>query len=148
MMFNKKNNKESFFESDNMGSRAETLAQANRLFDLMCCDPLDPTPFTLFLFSTEKAAEKALLKLRFMHRAADSGKIISELSIGYGTYEVPDMGYVAFVLGFALCKEGFEEAEKAFSRHGIFKNHVLPDGAEERFKVRRVRWSKQVIHYD
>lgn len=147
-MFRKKHSKESFRESDNMGTRAETLDQANRLFDLMCNDPLDPTPFTLFLFKSKKAAEKALLKLCFMHRAADSGKIISELSIGYGTYEVTEMGYVAFVLGFALCREGFEEAEKAFSRHGIFKNHVLPDGAEEKFKVRRVRGSKQVIHYD
>ena len=118
-----------FYDRDNFGRSAESLAQANQFFKEECVDPLDPPPFTVFWFRTKRAAEKALLKLPFIHRAADSGKLISELSISYGIYKVPhETGCVAFVLGTALELEGFELAEKSFSRNGVFKNHSLTDG--------------------
>lgn len=138
-----------FYDRDNFGRCAETLTQANRFFNEECVDPLDPPPFTVFWFRTKRAAEKALLKLPFIHRAADSGKLISELSISYGIYKVPhETGCAAFVLGTALELEGFELAEKSFSRNGVFKNHSLPDGAKERYKVKYNRWTKEWVHYD
>ena len=138
-----------FYDRDNFGRSAESLPQANQLFKEECVDPLDPPPFTVFWFRTKRAAEKALLKLPFIHRAADSGKLISELSISYGIYKVPhETGCAAFVLGTALELEGFELAEKSFSPNGVFKNHSLSDGAVERFKVKYNRWTKEWVHYD
>ena len=138
-----------FYECDNEGRRAETFAQANRFFDEECANAFNPPPFTVFWFRTKKAAERAFLKMPFFHRAADSGKLICELSISYGIYRVPhDTGFAAFVLGFAMELEGFEIAEKAFSHYGVFKNHELPDGAKERFKVKYNRWTKEWVHWD
>ena len=125
----KTGSKGDYSDRDNCGRYAKTFAQANQFFDEECVNPIDPPPFTVFWFRTKRAAEKALLKLPFIHRAADSGKLISELSISYGIYKVPhETGCVAFVLGTALELEGFELAEKSFSRNGVFKNHSLTDG--------------------
>lgn len=141
--------KELYYEHDNLGCRAETFALANKFFDEECVNPIDTPPFTVFCFSTKKAAEKELLKLPFIHKSADSGELISELSISYGIYRVPhDTGFAAFVLGSALSLSDFEAAEKAFSQYGVFKNHSLPDGAVERFKVKYNRWAKEWVHYD
>ena len=148
-MFRKKSSSAVLYERDNMGRYAQTVAQANKYFDVECADPFNLPPFTVFWFRTKRAAEKAFLKMPFFHRAADSGKLICELSITYGIYKVPhEKGYAAFVLGFAMELEGFEIAEKAFSHYGVFKNHELPDGAKERFKVKYNRWTKEWVHWD
>lgn len=145
----KTGSKGDYSDRDNCGRYAKTFAQANQFFDEECVNPIDPPPFTVFWFRTKKAAEKALLKLPFIHRAADSGELISELSISYGIYRVPhDTGFAAFVLGSELSLEDFEATEKAFSQHCVFKNHSLPDGAMERFKVKYNRWTKEWVHYD
>lgn len=144
-----KKRKTIYYERDDQGRRADTLDLANRYFDSECVDPLDPPQFTLFLFQSKKAAEKAMMKLPFIHRAADTGKLICDLPITYGVYRVPrGSGYVAFILGSAISLEDFEKAEKVLSKRGTFKNHELPDGAKETFRVRYNRWTKEWVHYD
>ena len=137
------------YERDNVGKRADTLVLANRYFNAGCADPLDPPQFTLFIFQSKKAAEKAMMKLPFIHRAAYTGKLICDLPITYGVYGVPrESGYVAFIIGFAISLDDFEKAEKIFSKRGVFKNHELPDGAMEKYRVRYNRYTKEWVHYD
>ena len=78
-----------FFEQDNKGKRADTLPLANKYFDEQCSNPLALPPFTLFLFNNKRKAVKAMLKLPYIHKAKDSGKLISDISITYGIYRVP-----------------------------------------------------------
>lgn len=146
---NLKKRKTIYYEQDNEGIRAETLVQANKYFDLECADPFNLPPFTVFRFSSKKAAEKAMMKLPFIHRAADTGKLICDLPITYGVYGIPrERGYAAFIMGFAISLEDFEKAEEVFSKRGVFKTHELPDGAIEKFRVRYNRYTKEWVHYD
>lgn len=89
-----------------------------------------------------------MLKLPYIHKAKDSGKLISDIPITYGIYRVPyERWFVAFVLGFHLSLELFERTEKVFSRHGACRNHNLPDGAKERYR-KYCRLTKQWITWD
>lgn len=89
------------------------------------------------------------MKLPFIHRAADTGNLICDLPITYGVYKVPrESGYVVFIMGFAISLDDFEKAEKNFSKRGVFKNHELPDGVMEKYRVRYNRYTKEWVHYD
>ena len=103
------------YERDNVGKRADTLVLANRYFNAGCADPLDPPQFTLFIFQSKKAAEKAMMKLPFIHRAADTGKLICDLPITYGVYGVPrESGYVAFIIGLRFPWMTLKKRKKSF----------------------------------
>ena len=89
-------------------------------------------PFTLFTMPSAKAAEEALLELPFIHKAADSGKLICERLMTFGFYETTENGvptgkYEALITGSDLTLDEYKLAEDAFTRKGgTCKNHDAP----------------------
>ena len=122
-----------FFERDNMGTRQETMQQA--LAYWMGTRPglkVKP-PFALYDFSSAENAEKALLELPFIHKAADSGKLICDRIMTFGYYAVTENGvpngeYEAIIEGTDLTLAEFRQAEAVFESYGgKRKNHAEPE---------------------
>ena len=122
-----------FFERDNMGTRQETMQQA--LTYWMGTRPglkVKP-PFALYDFSSAENAEKALLELPFIHKAADSGKLICDRIMTFGYYAVTENGilngeYEAIIEGTDLTLAEFKQAEAVFESYGgKRKNHAEPE---------------------
>ena len=122
-----------FFERDNMGTRQETMQQA--LAYWMGTRPglkVKP-PFALYDFSSAENAEKALLELPFIHKAADSGKLICDRIMTFGYYAVTENGilngeYEAIIEGTDLTLAEFKQAEAVFESYGgKRKSHAEPE---------------------
>ena len=120
-------------ESDNMGTRQETMGQAMAYWMGERPGLAVKPPFTLFTdFPSAIEAQIALLELPFIHRAVDSGKLICDRLMTFGYYETTENGvatgrYEALVTGNDLTLEEFTFAEEAFARHGgHLKNHEAP----------------------
>ena len=111
-----------YTERDNRGSRQESMAQALAYWKKERPTlPVQP-PFTLFTFPSAEAAEKAMLALPFIHKAADSGKLICERRMTFGYYEIlrrgaPTGQFEALVTGSDLTRDEFRLAEAAFADH-------------------------------
>ena len=124
-----------YYERDNVGTRQDTVSQANAYwlgerFKM----PVKP-PFTLFTMPSKRAAEEVLLSLPFMHRAKDSGKIICDRIMTYGVYETtlngkPTGEYEVLITGFEFTLDEYNKAEEGFTkRGGKCKSHEAPDAS-------------------
>ncbi len=124
-----------YTERDNRGTRQETMAQALAYWKKERPALPDKTPFTLFTFPSAEAAEEAMLALPFIHKAADSGKLICDRSMTFGCYPAARRGaaagpYEALVTGSDLTQEELHFAETAFSEHqGRCKARCAPASA-------------------
>ncbi|MBP3210782.1 MAG: DUF805 domain-containing protein [Oscillospiraceae bacterium] len=124
-----------YYERDNMGTRQENMSQAMSYWMVERMGKAEKPPFTLFTMPSAKAAEEALLELPFIHKAADSGKLICERLMTFGYYETTENGvltgkYEALVTGSDLTLDEFKLAEDAFTRRGgTCKNHEAPSAA-------------------
>ena len=111
-----------YYEQDNMGSRQDTMLQAITYWKKERPGLSNEQPFTLFTFSSADAAEKAMLELPFIHKAADSGKLICDRMMTFGLYETKVKGaltgqYEVLVAGGDLTKDELFYAEAVFSSH-------------------------------
>lgn len=79
-------------EADNMGSRQETISQAMSYWMMERPRLSVKPPFTMFVMPSGEVAVEAMLELPFIHRAADSGKLICERMMTFGCYEVTENG--------------------------------------------------------
>lgn len=120
-------------ESDNMGTRHDSMSQATAYWmGERFMNTVKP-PFTMYTMPSAESAEEAFLELPFMHKASDSGKLVCERLMTFGLYETTLNGaltgeYEAMLTGRDLTLEEFETLEKAFeSRGGKLKNHDAPD---------------------
>lgn len=124
-----------YYERDNMGTRQETIGQANAYWLGERFKMPKKPPFTLFTMPSAKAAEDALLEMPFIHKAADTGKLICDRIMTFGYYAVTMNGqltgeYEALITGFDFTLDEFNKAEDAFKRYGgKCKNHDAPDAS-------------------
>lgn len=121
-----------YYESDNMGARQDNIQQALAYWMGERRNLQVKPPFTMFIMPSAQSAEEALLELPFIHKAADSGKLVADRMMTFGFYETTENGaptgkYEALVTGPDLTVQEYELAEKAFSsRGGVLKNHLQP----------------------
>lgn len=124
-----------FFERDNLGTRQETMSQANVYWLAERIQLKVKPPFTLFSMPSREAAEEAMLTLPFMHRAKDSGKLICDRMMTFGVYELEQNGkglgtFEAMITGDDLTLAEFNQAEEAFTSFGgTRKNSDAPDAS-------------------
>lgn len=130
-----------YYERDNLGTRQDSFGQANVYWMAERFRLKIKPPFTLFAMPSKKAAEKALLKLPFMHRAADTGKLICDRMMTFGVYEIEKNGaptgeFEAMITGSDLTLAEFNLAEEALERHGgKRKNSAAPDASVQAEKI-------------
>ena len=88
-LFGKKEKAKSYVESDNMGTRIQDMKSYQ---GFLMQQFTSGAPFVQFTFETAEAATEALLKLPFIHRAADSNRLICSEPFSFGVYrdEVPN----------------------------------------------------------
>lgn len=128
-----------YSESDNMGTRHDNVSQAMAYWMGERLMRPEKPPFTMYTMPSAEAGEEALLELPFMHRAADSGRLICDRLMTFGCYETtlngqPTGEYEAMITGSDLTLEDYELLEKAFeARGGRLKSHEAPsaDAAAE-----------------
>jgi len=109
-----------YYERDNVGFRQETIAEAIAYWKKERPGLPDQPPFTLFTFPSADAAEKAMLELPFIHKAADSGKLISDRMMTFGCYATKIKGsrqvqYEVMVTGIDITQDELFFAESVFS---------------------------------
>lgn len=130
-----------YYERDNLGTRQDSFGQANVYWMGERVRLKVKPPFTLFAMPSKKAAEKALLELPFMHRAADTGKLICDRMMTFGVYETEKNGsltgeFEAMITGNDLTLAEFNLAEEALERHsGKRKNSAAPDASVQAEKI-------------
>ena len=89
-------------------------------------------PFTLFKFTSESSAEKALLELPYIHKAKDTNNLICRKPLIFGYYKTEDGIFEAIICGKDLTLNEFEQAENVFKMHGgILKNNLKPSNLAE-----------------
>lgn len=124
-----------YYERDNMGTRHDTMSQATAYWMGERMGLKVKPPFTLYIMPSIQAGEEALLELPFMHRAADSGKLISERLMTFGVYAtttngVPDGQCEAMITGSDLTLDEYKTVEAAMTRlGGTCKNHSEPSAS-------------------
>lgn len=111
-----------YYERDNVGVRQETMAQAIAYWKTERPGLSDKPPFTLFTFPSADSAEKAMLELPFIHKAADSGKLICDRMMTFGCYATKARDarrgqYEVMVTGSDLTQDELFFAETVFSAH-------------------------------
>ena len=141
-------------EADNMGTRQDTMSQAMSYWigerPRLSVKP----PFTLFVMPDGDAAEKAMLELSFIHKAADSGKLICERMMTFGCYETTENGkptgkYEVMVAGNDLTLSEFRQAEEIFARYGGTRKNSDAPSADVKVQAKtgnasRVRYAETV----
>ena len=126
-----------YYERDNLGTRQETMAQAIAYWKKERPGLSNKPPFTLFTFSSADAAERAMLELPFIHKAADSGKLICDRRMTFGCYETKSRGalkgqYEVMVTGSDLTQDELFFAETVFScHHGKCKIRNVPSASAD-----------------
>ena len=159
----KKSSEKIYYESDNMGTRQDTVELANAYWLVERFGQSVKPPFTLYTLPSKDAAEQALLEMPFIHRAADSGKLICDRLMTFGCYEttlngIPTGEYEALITGRDFTLEEFRMAEDAFKRHGgRLKNHDEPSplvkagkakGSASKVKYRETRTENGMYTYE
>ncbi len=122
-----------YYESDNLGSRHDTVSHAMGYWLGERMNKKIKPPFTMYTMPSYESGESALLELPFFHKAADSGKLICDRLMTFGLYEITEYGkptgkYETLVSGSDLTLDEFHAAESAFEKHGgTRKNRQEPD---------------------
>ncbi len=124
-----------FYEKDNMGTRHDTVEIANAYWWGERLAMEKKAPFSLYSFSSAKDAEESLLELPFIHKAADTGKLVCERVMVFGYYETkPGQAWEAVVCGFDLTLDEFNKVNDAFERHGGKRINTLEPDASVKAK--------------
>jgi hypothetical protein len=124
---------ELFYEKNNTAIRIERLSQASDFWSEY--EKSRPqSPFLRYVFDTRLKAVEALLSVRCIHQAEDTGHLICTEPITLGCYRMVDGRYEVFLAGENLSYETWSEATEKFSLHnGRFHNQLRPE-THERFK--------------
>lgn len=119
---------EQYYERDNMGTRQDTVEKANAYWLGERFQMETKPPFTLYQFTSGNDAEKALLELPYIHKAADTGNMICDEVYIFGCYKVAEGNYEAIVCGKDLSYDDFMKAEESFKKHGgKLRNNLEPE---------------------
>ena len=129
---------DTFTEKDNMGTRHETLDNANNYWSSRL-SAVTKDPFVLYVFNNEKDAREALLELPCIHVAEDSQKLICTNMLIFGYYSTGSQQdhdrdwsgvkgkYEAIVCGDELTHELWVAAKDSFAKHdGQLKSDKEP----------------------
>lgn len=109
--------KAEFNEVDNMGTRLETLAQANNfLMEKMATGSVQP--FLQYRFTHKDEAYSAMLSLPFIFSTVDTQRLICVVEIAFGVYAVDNDFYDAMIYGETLSYAHWQHAKDIMSRHG------------------------------
>ena len=73
-----------YYERDNRGTRQDTEEDALAYWLRERPGLKERPPFILYKFKSSYDAEKALLTLPFIHKAADTGRLICERIMAFG----------------------------------------------------------------
>ena len=119
-----------YYERDNRGTRQNTEEEA-LLYWLRERPRLkERPPFILYRFNSSYEAEKALLTLPIIHKAADTGKLICDRIMAFGYYSTSSGFYEAIIAGSDLTLEEFRVIEYVFQMNGgVLKNHLEPSAS-------------------
>ena len=133
--YSKDNIKKTYMESDNVGTRQDSLEKANAYWLGTRLQMDEKPPFSLYTFKSAEDAKNALLELPFIHKAEDTGNLICEKVMEFGYYPVESGEYEAIISGFDYTSEEFSQAEASFKKHnGTLKNNLEPSGEIKEIK--------------
>jgi len=106
----------SYVESDNRGTRIQDMKGYEAfLGEQIGTFFTGGRPFVQYTFDTVEAANDALLKLPFIHRATDSGRLVCTELLSFGVYrdenpEDPEYGkYNAIIAGKGFTKTMYDQ---------------------------------------
>lgn len=137
-------NTKRYREKDNRGTRHETIDLAGNYWVARNVQQKFD-PFALYVFDKEDDARQALLELKCMHLAEDTGKIICTETLIFGCYNRDDGKYEAIVCGDDLTIEVWDAARVSFSKHGgVKKNEQKPEKTQPARKADRSGEPKKV----
>lgn len=123
----KEQDRKTFTERDNMGTRHDDLSLATTYWMARISSP-KKDPFVLYTFDTGKDAREALLELPCIHVAEDSQKLICTEVLIFGYYPTKGGKYEAIICGDELTHELWEQAKASFSKYGgRRKNDLEPE---------------------
>ena len=153
-LFREKKKQYYFFQ--NKGTLVESYEQALAIFEKKIDYSLDPEPFLVFVFENKRQAEKAILKIPFIHKAESSkyenGLLICDKpEITYGAFGDPGESdkYAVLIMGRTLTDKLYTKVEKILmSNGGELRRFCLPKKLWIKYHTRKMRLSKHNILYD
>ncbi len=144
----KENTMEQYYEKDNMGTRHDTVEKANAYWLGERFQMEIKPPFTLYQFTSENDAEKALLELPYIHKAADTGNLICDEVYIFGCYKVSEGNYEAIICGKDLSYEDFILAEESFKKYGgKLKNNLEPEKSIRKTENKKEEKSESTLKF-
>lgn len=121
-----------YYERDNRGTRQSTHEDALLYWLRERPGLREKTPFILYKFNSAYEAEKALLTLPIIHKAADTGKLICDRIMAFGYYQTDSGYYEAIIAGSDLTLEEFKVIEYIFQMNGgTLKSHLEPSALKK-----------------
>ena len=121
-----------YYERDNRGTRQDTEEDALAYWLRERPGLKERPPFVLYKFKSYYDAEKALLTLPFIHKAADTGRLICDRIMAFGCYLSSSGFYEALIAGSDLSLQEFQAIEYVFQMNGgILKNHLEPSASNK-----------------
>lgn len=117
-----------YLEKDNLGTRQDTLQKADAYWYNRNFGTGKPEPYLLYAFETAEQAKTAISAIDFIHRAADTGNLISLKICHFGYYPTQLQRWEAFVGGGELTLNEFNKIKSLFLAHrGVVINEKAPD---------------------
>lgn len=115
----------SYVEADNMGTRHDNFDQAIQWWMANMFKAI--SAFLVYTFPSASEALAGMLEVPCVHKATDTGNIISTEVLIYGYYQRDDGVWEAELVGKDLTKPIWTAAKKGFLRHsGKCKNEREP----------------------
>ena len=116
-----------YLEKDNKGTRYNSLESASSYWERQK-DHAIAQKYLRYSFETESVARQALLKLPFIHIAADSQALISTEAIDFGCYRAQDGRWHVMLAGQFLTHKVWVRAKGEFAkRQGRFGREEKPE---------------------
>jgi hypothetical protein len=104
-----------YLEKDNKGTRYNSLESASSYWERQK-DPAVSQQYLRYSFETENVARQALLKLPFIHVAADSQALISTEEIDFGCYRAKDGRWHVMLAGQFFTHKVWVRAKGEFAK--------------------------------
>ena len=139
-------------ESDNRGTRIQDM-NGYKLFlgEQMMSLMGDSRPFVQYTFDTAEAANNALLKLPYIHRATDSGLLVCSELLSFGVYRDENTSdreygkYNAIIAGKGFTKAMYDQMCLICTEAGATKYGGIEPKIEDKTKTEATGNSQKVI---
>ena len=132
----------SYVESDNRGTRIQDMNGYNAFLNEQMMNFFsDSIPFVQYTFDTAEAANSALLKLPFIHRATDSGRLVCSELLRFGVYcdenpKDPEYGkFNAIIAGKGFTKAMYDQMSSICTEAGATRYGGIEPKIEDEVKT-------------